>query len=172
MSTSKTVLIGFSLVIAISAILNRLLVFLFLVASLALPLAPCLAASSIDEIRTEAAQGDAKSQNRLGVMYDKGDGVRQDSGEAVKWFRKAADQGYAMAQFTLGGMYFQGEGVRENNGEAYMWTLLAAIQGLEQARKVTDLFERDLTPRQIAEAKKRAATWRPQASKLSIDVTK
>ena len=45
-----------------------------------------------------AEQGDALSQNNLGVMYDQGKGVPKDSQLAVKWYRKAAEQGYAFAQ--------------------------------------------------------------------------
>ena len=45
------------------------------------------------------------------VAYEKGQGVPQDYGEAVKWFQKAADQGYANAQYNLGVIYDQGLGV-------------------------------------------------------------
>ena len=38
-------------------------------------------------------EGDARAQAHLGVMYDKGRGVRQDFAEALKWFRLAADAG-------------------------------------------------------------------------------
>ncbi|HHF4137034.1 TPA: tetratricopeptide repeat protein, partial [Haemophilus influenzae] len=55
-----------------------------------------------------AEQGYAKAQFNLGVMYAKGQGVKQDDFEAVKWFRKAAEQGYAEAKFNLGHMYSKG----------------------------------------------------------------
>ena len=51
-------------------------------------------------------------------MYDAGEGVPQDDGEAVKWFRLAADQGDALAQYSLGDMYRTGEGVPQDYGEA------------------------------------------------------
>ena len=38
-----------------------------------------------------AEQGHPMAQYIFGVMYSKGDGVKQDDGEAVKWFRKAAE---------------------------------------------------------------------------------
>ena len=34
-------------------------------------------------------------------MYDKGHGVPQNYGEAVKWLRLAVDQGFAEAQWAL-----------------------------------------------------------------------
>lgn len=40
-----------------------------------------------------AQQGDAEAQNSLGVMYAKGQGVRQDKRIAKEWFGKACDAG-------------------------------------------------------------------------------
>lgn len=40
-----------------------------------------------------AHQGDANAQKNLGVMYDNGDGVKQDKQQAFEWFLKAAEQG-------------------------------------------------------------------------------
>ncbi len=59
-------------------------------------------ATALNEWRSLAAQGDAGGQNGLGLMYVKGQGVFQDSGEAAKWFHLAADQRYAVAQYNLG----------------------------------------------------------------------
>ena len=57
-----------------------------------------------------AEQGDANSQYNLGLMYSRGEGVKQDDVEAAKWFRKAAEQGEAEAQFKLAMMYEFGRG--------------------------------------------------------------
>ena len=51
-----------------------------------------------------ADQGDASSQNLLGVMYYDGRGVSKNKAEAAKWFRLAADQGEAHAQENLDAM--------------------------------------------------------------------
>jgi hypothetical protein len=40
-----------------------------------------------------AEQGNDEAQCWLGMMYAKGEGVKQNHYEAIKWFRKAADQG-------------------------------------------------------------------------------
>ena len=53
-----------------------------------------------------AEQGNADAQYNLGVMYDNGQGVRQDYAEAARWYRKAAEQGNAKAQYNLGSMYY------------------------------------------------------------------
>lgn len=64
-------------------------------------------------IQTEQAakQGDAKAQFGLGLMYDRGIGVKKDNFKAVEWYTKAANQGYAKAQSNLASMYVTGEGV-------------------------------------------------------------
>ena len=52
-----------------------------------------------------AEQGHAEAQFNLGVMYDIGQGVKQDYFKAVEWYQKAAEQGLAYAQYNLGVMY-------------------------------------------------------------------
>lgn len=56
-------------------------------------------------------------------------GVRKDSLEAIKWWRKAAEQGCADAQKELGWCYYNGIGFPKNNAEATRWYLKAAVQG-------------------------------------------
>ena len=68
-----------------------------------------------------AEQGNAVAQNNLGLLYDNGQGVRQDYQEAAKWYRKAAEQGDASAQGNLGVLYEQGQGVRQNKAVAKEW---------------------------------------------------
>ena len=82
-----------------------------------------------------AEQGDASAQFNLGMMYDKGEGVKQDDVEAVKWYRQAAEQGYAKAQYNLGVMYYQGEGVRQDKGQAKEWFGKACDNGHQDGCK-------------------------------------
>ena len=63
-----------------------------------------------------AAQGNVAAQFNLGVMYENGQGVRQDYVQAVQWYRKASEQGDAQAQYNLGLMYYDGRGVRQDDG--------------------------------------------------------
>ena len=67
-------------------------------------------------------------------MYDKGKGVKQDFGEAVRLFCKAADQGHASAQCNLGLMYAQGKGVKQNFDEAVRLFRKLADQGNANAQ--------------------------------------
>ena len=54
------------------------------------------------ETQKAAEQGDAVAQAALGFSYATGDGVPQDDGEAVRWYRLAAAQGNAMCSIHPG----------------------------------------------------------------------
>jgi len=86
----------------------------------------------IAEMRRAAAQGHAKSQYNLGVMYDNGKGVRQDYTEAMKWYKLAAAQGDALAQYNLGGMYDRGIGVKQDKRQAKEWFGKACDNGYQE----------------------------------------
>jgi uncharacterized protein len=80
--------------------------------------------------RPLAEQGLAVAQFNVGLMYDLGQGVLQNYGEAVKWYRLAADQGRPDAQYQLGHLnYKQGD-----YAEAAKWFRLAADQGRADAQ--------------------------------------
>ena len=52
----------------------------------------------------------AQAQYNLGVMYEKGKGVKKNLKEAKKWFQFAAEQGIIKAQYKLGLIYGKGKG--------------------------------------------------------------
>ena len=79
--------------------------------------------------RAVAEQGNAEAQFSLGVAYDTGEGVVQDSAEALKWYRLAAEQGHASAQAKVGVTYSDGLSVPQDYAEAVRWFRLAADQG-------------------------------------------
>ncbi|MGZ8447263.1 MAG: tetratricopeptide repeat protein [Candidatus Deferrimicrobiaceae bacterium] len=81
-----------------------------------------------------AEKGDAKAQHNLGVMYDYGRGVPQDSTKALKWYRMAAEHGIPEAQHNLGLMYQKAQGVPQNYAEAAKWYRRAAEQGMADSQ--------------------------------------
>ena len=87
-------------------------------------------------VKQAAEQGDAKSQFKLGMMYDEGQGMAQDYAEAMKWFRKAAEQGDVSAQIYLGLMYSGGLGVAKDYAETVKWYRKAAEQGDANAQGI------------------------------------
>ena len=87
------------------------------------------AAQDPSDLKLKAEQGDARSQVRLGLLYENGKGVAQDYKEAVKWYLKAAEQGNSSGQNNLGLMYGNGKGVLQDYNEAVKWYRKAADQG-------------------------------------------
>jgi len=88
-----------------------------------------LSRSEILQLQSKSEAGDAAAQVALGTAYQDGNGVPQDSGMAVKWYRRAAEQGNAEAQNDLGVMYRTAAGVEKNEQEAVQWYRKAAHQG-------------------------------------------
>lgn len=83
----------------------------------------------LDSTRAKAEQGDAEAQKQMGMLYAKGEAVKQSYAEAAKWYRSAADQGHAGAQAALGELYEAGQGVPADEAAAAQWYRRAAEQG-------------------------------------------
>jgi len=62
-------------------------------------------------------------------LFEKGDGVAEDPGEAVRWYKMAADQGNASAHLHLGLMFQEGRGVAQNKDEAMRYFEALLNQG-------------------------------------------
>ena len=90
--------------------------------------------TEFSEWKPLAEQGNAFAQYYLGMMYEYGQGVEQDYGQALAWYWKAADQGNADAQSKLGLMYSKGRGVAQDYGQALAWHRKAAEQGNADAQ--------------------------------------
>lgn len=149
-----------------------LVLLLALACAAASSLQPVVAATSLEEAEfayergeyTQAArlfgplaeQGVAAAQFYLGVMHEKGQGVRQDYPTALTWFRKAAAQGYAGPQSNLALLYERGRGVRKDLARALMWyhiagALLPGDEG-KAALKRRDALTSQMTAAQIEQA--------------------
>ena len=94
---------------------------------------PPTTARGIDEatvtaLRKSAEQGNPTAQNRLGLLYNQGQGVPQDRMLAKQWFEKAAEQGDAGAQVNLGTLYLLGQGALESDQMALFWFRRGAEQ--------------------------------------------
>jgi hypothetical protein len=66
----------------------------------------------------DAENGDAKAQNYVGEIYEKGLGVAPDYEVAAVWYQRAADQGLERAMLNLGQLYELGQGVEADPDEA------------------------------------------------------
>lgn len=65
-----------------------------------------------------AEAGDAKAQNYVGQIYERGLGGEPDYAAAAIWYQKAAAQGYSQALFNLGTLYERGLGVPKDRLKA------------------------------------------------------
>lgn len=111
--------------------------------------------------RKAAELGDAQSQLRLGAYYDDGNAVvPQDKVQAMKWKRKAADQGLIDAQVALIIPFERGEGVPKDPVQACKWAMLTAPLGSPGAKHSLQRFQSELSPEQLAKAKKMAQEWK------------
>jgi len=76
-----------------------------------------------------AAQGDARAQYSLGVLYARGYGVPQAYAKAREWYEKASAQSYASGQNNLGYLYADGKGVPKD--EKMEWSGYAKLPSRE-----------------------------------------
>jgi TPR repeat protein len=124
-------------------------------------------ALALCELKHAAEKGNTDAQGFLGVMYTSGQGVPQDLGQALKWYRLAAEGGLAEAQFNLGVMYAEGQMVGQDLVTAHMWFDLAAKNFSPGAGKNFAVQSRDnlaqrMTPAQIAKAEELARKFKPR----------
>jgi uncharacterized protein len=103
--------------------------------------------------RRAAEQGHAESQYVLSTMYDEGEGVPQDGGQAAYWERKAADQGHVYAQANLS---FRSYAVGDYE-EAFAWCQRAAQGNLAWAQYNLGLMYRK--GEGVAQSNAEAARW-------------
>jgi TPR repeat protein len=127
-----------------------------------------------------AEQGFALAQLELGEICLTGRGLPKNDAESIKWFRKAAEQGVISAQMEVGTAYSTGwSGYPKDDVQAYFWLYLAESRSASiaashpsseiadtsagLAQEALDLVAKRMTPDEIAEAKRLAAQWKPQA---------
>lgn len=93
-------------------------------------------AAAFNEFKLLAVDGDIVAQVNLGNLYMKGLGVKQNYGEAARWYRNAAEKDEPMAQSKLGILYYYGLGVPQDYAEAGRWFTKAAEHGDRSAQAV------------------------------------
>lgn len=89
----------------------------------------------------KASDDDFKSEYMLGVMFEKGQGVKADFAEAANWYLMAADKGNASAQYRLWRLYERGQGVEQNQEEALKMYRKSARQGYQDAKQALKRVE-------------------------------
>src|SRR6266403_854983 len=77
----------------------------------------------------KADSGDPQSQFQLGLAYEFGQGVEQDTYAAIRWYRLAANSGDPAAQNNLGYLYQTGPKAVRDLAEASKWYMRSAAYG-------------------------------------------
>ena len=84
-------------------------------------------------------------------------GLRQDYGQALKWYRLSAEQGDDDGEYNLGLLYFRGNGVPKSFRESEKWFRKAAEQDMSEAQNdlgILYFLGGDGLPQNLAEAYK------------------
>lgn len=81
--------------------------------------------------------GHPRAQNALGLMYLKGQGVRQDLGRAVRWLMLAARKNHAPAQAALGDIFWNNGAAEANKARGLMWFALARQNARTEGARAT-----------------------------------
>lgn len=80
------------------------------------------------------AETSPKAAFDLGLRYFRGDGIRQDSYQALRWMRRGAEGGDLQAQKALGSFYLLGmEEMGADPLQAEKWLRMAAASGDEES---------------------------------------
>ena len=92
--------------------------------------------TSVEDVLEKARNGDPVAQYELGNLYERGEGVEQNSLLAKKWFKTSAENGNSEAQIILSIMYLIGvDGAPQDIIRAYAWGEVSARQGNDRAKK-------------------------------------
>ena len=96
---------------------------------------------SVSDLSARANQGNDHAQFYLAKRLQKGEGVAQNTKQAIQWYTRAAEQGVAPAQLNLAIMYLRGEGVKPNLQQAKVWLEKAAMRGDNRASYTLALLD-------------------------------
>lgn len=85
----------------------------------------------------QQAEADPRAAYDLGLRYYRGDGVEQNSYQALQWMRSAGERGDVRAQAALGRFYLMGvEEMGSDPAEAEKWLDMAAARGDKESAKL------------------------------------
>jgi len=79
------------------------------------------------------SHGFAMAQSNLGVLYEKGLGIKPNADLAFYYYQLSANQGYGLGEFNLGVAYENGIGTTPNTKAAIKWYTRSAKHGCEKS---------------------------------------
>ncbi|NJM30742.1 MAG: sel1 repeat family protein [Rhizobiales bacterium] len=114
-------------------------------------------------LKLATTYGHPAAQYSLGTMHIKGEGVRENPQQGLKWLMAAARKRYALSEAYLGDLYWEGRLVRQDRTRGYMWYILAqeALRN-DDHPEIAQRYERmqeQITEDERLEAEARARIW-------------
>jgi uncharacterized protein len=114
-------------------------------------------------LKIATAYGHPAAQYALGVMSIRGQGVKKNPGQGLKWLMAAARKRYAPAEAYLGELYWEGRIVKGDRTRALMWYILARQSARpEENPEIFDrylMLESNMGEDERIEAAARAKVW-------------
>jgi hypothetical protein len=116
--------------------------------------------------RLAATYGHPASQYALGLMAMRGQGMRKQPEQGLRWLLAAAKKRYAPAEAALGDLYWKGDIVRRDRTRAIMWYLLA--RSTTRPGEEPGIYDRldkmlaETSEAERLEAEARATVWSDQ----------
>ncbi len=114
-------------------------------------------------LRIATTYGHPAAQYALGVMNIRGEGMKKNPQQGLKWLMAAARKRYAPAEAFLGELYWDGKIVRPDRTRAMMWYILARESARpEENPEIFDRalqFESNIAEDERIEAEARAKVW-------------
>ena len=108
------------------------------------------------------AEGHARADNNLGVMFDKEQGVRGHRGHAENFYRKSLEKGAMFGQYNFGAVYYyksesnQGQDAILDLIQAYFWVSIAVANGFYMGNNLLKHIESKMTFDDIARVQSQA----------------
>lgn len=125
---------------------------------------PTMAARTYLKMAT--TYGHPSAQFALGVMNIRGEGMKSNPKQGLKWLLSAARKRHAPAEAYLGELYWDGKLVRRDSTRALMWYLLAKSSARpEENPEIYDRalqLEANVSEDERIEAEARASVWESQ----------
>lgn len=117
-------------------------------------------------LRLATTYGHPGAQYALGVMNMKGQGVKANPKQGLKWLIAAARKRHPEAEAYLGDLYLEGKYVKRDETRGLMWYILARDSGRPEEHQAifdrTDELRGELPEEQRLEAEARARVWADQ----------
>lgn len=124
------------------------------------------AAAARTYLKVATTYGHPAAQYALGIMNIKGEGVKQNPQQGLKWLIAAARKRHAPSEAYLGDLYWEGKLVRLDRTRAVMWYILAQQSARpEENPEIFDTFDRlvaSVSDEERLEAEARARVWADQ----------